>query len=134
MITKGRYLADVVLVLARTLDKEAEFQFLVHFRPVKGEKSVKFLDVKLNVCDVLSKTSSVPLLKTLMDEVRRKGNLPYDCPMKGNYLYSLVNYSLDASLLPAYAPILAFNFTWTVFEYQKKIGCLGISGATVPRN
>ncbi|XP_059225471.1 uncharacterized protein LOC106088909 [Stomoxys calcitrans] len=133
MISKGRFSSNLFLMLSRTLDKRAELHLLATFIPNKGVKSIKFMDIKLNICTILSQISRVPLIKNLMAEVRRKGNLPYECPVKGDFLYSLLNYTSDASLLPPYAPILKYNFTLTTFENNRKLGYLHISGALVPR-
>uniref|UniRef100_A0A1I8PZ33 MD-2-related lipid-recognition domain-containing protein n=1 Tax=Stomoxys calcitrans TaxID=35570 RepID=A0A1I8PZ33_STOCA len=134
MVSKGRYLFDCFFMFERPLHKEAILQMILHYTPLKGIKPVKFLDVKINVCDILGQSGShVPLMKALFKEFRKNSDLPYACPVRGDNLYSMVNYSLDASTLPPYTPIMVFNYTLLLFEHNKKIGSVHTSGATVPR-
>ncbi|XP_013118111.1 uncharacterized protein LOC106095420 [Stomoxys calcitrans] len=132
-VSTGCYSSDYSIMLDQTLDKDADLQFLVTFIPMKGAKLVKFLDVKINICDALSQSNSSPLLKSLLEEFKKKSDLPNGCPVKGGYLYSVANYSVDSTTLPPYAPILTFNCTVTIFEHNKRIASIRTMGATVPR-
>uniref|UniRef100_A0A1I8P6Q0 Uncharacterized protein n=1 Tax=Stomoxys calcitrans TaxID=35570 RepID=A0A1I8P6Q0_STOCA len=131
-IAKGHYTTDMFFLLARTLDKNAELKFVLHFIPEKGLKSVKFVDMKVNICDAFGQATRVPLIKSIMEEVRSKSNLPFECPIKGDHLYSMLKFITNSSLLPPYAPFLVFNYTLAIFEENKKIASIRTRGAIVP--
>uniref|UniRef100_A0A1I8PM60 Uncharacterized protein n=1 Tax=Stomoxys calcitrans TaxID=35570 RepID=A0A1I8PM60_STOCA len=130
----GRYLANISLMLNHTIVKDADAHLLVYFNPIKRVKAFKFLDFKMNICDVLSQAITVPIVKVLMDEMRRTSNLPFSCPIKGNFLYSVANYRIDASTLPPYVPIVPFNYSLSFYKNDEKVMGIFVAGATVPKN
>ncbi|XP_075167404.1 uncharacterized protein LOC142239496 [Haematobia irritans] len=137
MIAKGRCLASAYFVFDREVDKDAEAHMLIYFTPSyrskRSAKPVKFVDLKMNICDILTQPMRVPILKVLFDEMRRTSNIPNRCPIKGNFLYSVANFTIDQSLLPPYVPFVQFNFSLSFYEHAVKTSTLYLAGATVSR-
>ncbi|XP_019891612.2 uncharacterized protein LOC109612214 [Musca domestica] len=133
-IANGRYYADFLFEITRNLDKEARIQFTSYYTPQNAKRAVKFVDLNMKVCDVLSQSMTLPLIKTIINEVRKTSNLPYACPIKGNFTYKFVNLTLDANILPTYTPLISYNFSTKFYEHQKLLAILDVSGATVARS
>ncbi|XP_075167397.1 uncharacterized protein LOC142239487 [Haematobia irritans] len=131
-ISTNFFMTNVNVVLNNDLARDSEVRILISFQLPKNNKIITFLDVKLNICDFLSQIMGTPLVKRLMKEVRKTGNLPYACPVKGNYRYYFANYSVTDDLLPPYTPLMKFNFSLSYFEHKKLFASSCIRGSTVP--
>ncbi|XP_059225847.1 uncharacterized protein LOC131997958 [Stomoxys calcitrans] len=129
----SRYGMNARFMLERPFERNAESHILAYFTPTLAKKAVKFLDLRINICDMLSTVTSIPLMKVILDEVRRTGNLPYRCPVKGNFLYTLKNYSVSAETLPSYMPSMKFNFSFYTYDNQQLISKFVMDGATVSK-
>ncbi|XP_075167770.1 uncharacterized protein LOC142239916 [Haematobia irritans] len=110
-IATNKYAINANFFLGRALNRNSEIHAQVCFTPQGSSRSIKFFDIRLNICDMLTTVMGNPFTKGLLDEMRRSSNIPYDCPIKGNYLYSFSNYSLTTQTLPTYTPLMKFNFT-----------------------
>ncbi|XP_075165063.1 uncharacterized protein LOC142237593 [Haematobia irritans] len=131
MLAPSNYTLNMNFMYERAVSDNAEYHIRVYFTPEKAVKAVKFLDVKLNICNFLSTATTIPLMKAILAEIRKAGNLPYECPLKVDHLYSLSNYSISTKLLPTYTPRLKFNFTLDTYNDMKNIGRFLVEGATV---
>uniref|UniRef100_A0A1I8NHM1 Uncharacterized protein n=1 Tax=Musca domestica TaxID=7370 RepID=A0A1I8NHM1_MUSDO len=101
-------------------DGVAHTQILVRMK--RGQPVLKFLDFKVNVCDALSVSSfPIPLAKDLFDEARRTSNLPYNCPLKGNFLYYINNYTVTSETIPAYAPLMNFSLIFNIYKNNELV-------------
>uniref|UniRef100_A0A1I8PLJ5 Uncharacterized protein n=1 Tax=Stomoxys calcitrans TaxID=35570 RepID=A0A1I8PLJ5_STOCA len=98
MLSPSNYLLNARFMYARELNENAELQFLIYFSHLKGSKPIKFLDFKMNICSLLSTSMTVPTIKIIMEETRKTSNLPYECPLKTNFLYHYSNFSIQNSI------------------------------------
>lgn len=81
-ISTNRYSMSVHLSLSRPIARNAEIAMTIHYRLERTTKIVKFLDVKFNLCDTLAlQNIPVPLFKAIFNEVMRKSNVPFSCPI-----------------------------------------------------
>ncbi|XP_075167773.1 uncharacterized protein LOC142239918 [Haematobia irritans] len=131
MLTRSNYSLNMNYIYKRTLNENAEYHFRAFFTPENAVKAVKFFDVKLNICNFLSTSMSIPLMKAIMQETRKTSNLPYECPLKAGHLYSLSNFSVSTKILPTYTPCLKFNFSIDTYNDMKIIARFIVEGATV---
>ncbi|XP_073811876.1 uncharacterized protein [Musca autumnalis] len=133
-LATDRYVASVKFMHNRNMAQNSVAHAVIYVRTPRTSKVVKFFDFKINVCDALSmSTYPIPLAKDLFDEARRTSNLPYNCPIKGNYLYYMNNYTVTSELLPAYAPIMNFSFILNIYEDDKLIIASETQGGTIPK-
>ncbi|XP_075167774.1 uncharacterized protein LOC142239919 [Haematobia irritans] len=131
MLSPSNYTLNMDFMFERNLKENAEFHIRIYFTPQQGLKAVKFLDLKLNICNFLSTSTSIPIIKTIMKEIRKTSNMPYECPMKVNYLYSLSNFSFSSKILPIYTQYIKFNFSMDTYDSKKIIGRFFLEGTTV---
>ncbi|XP_013115683.2 uncharacterized protein LOC106093210 [Stomoxys calcitrans] len=132
-LATSRYALNANFLLEHDLNRNAEIHALVFFTPTKAKRSVKLMDIKLNVCTMLTTAMSIPLARVILEEARRTSNLPYECPVKENLLYSFNNYSINAETLPPYVPLMKFNFSIFAYDNQKLITKFIVEGNTVTR-
>ncbi|XP_013106639.2 uncharacterized protein LOC106086491 [Stomoxys calcitrans] len=130
----NRFASDCALMLERQLLRNAEIGIEVTYVLPKGQNIVKFLQIKLNICDALEQLKTVPLLKKLFIELIHNSNIPYTCPIKGNEVYNMTGFIISDEVFPPYTPILAFNYTVSFYENQKLFATHHTQGATVPRS
>lgn len=80
----NRYSSDIIAILDRQLLDNAELRIQIHYSlPASRSKTIKFLDIKLNICNALDNLKAMPLVKTLFIELMRSSNVPYSCPIYG---------------------------------------------------
>lgn len=78
----GNYGIDINFMLNRQLAKNAEIRVLSHLQ--RGNKAaVTFLDLTVNTCNILNQAPKIPLTKKILTELRKKSNIPRQCPLKG---------------------------------------------------
>ncbi|XP_059223861.1 uncharacterized protein LOC131997240 [Stomoxys calcitrans] len=117
------------------LNQQLGTEFDVHVKVTirTHGKYLKFLDLKLNVCDTLKASMSVPLIRKLYNNVLQSSNFPRKCPVKANVLYNISNLIVDRSYFPKYTPSpMDFNFSIDYFVNEKKFAMLLLEGTTVP--
>ncbi|XP_059226467.1 uncharacterized protein LOC131998152 isoform X2 [Stomoxys calcitrans] len=132
-VSTNNFVTNTAMEFNQELARNSEFRLLVSFQLPKKDKVIKFLDLKMTICDVLSQMMSVPLVKRIIKETRRTSNMPYACPIKANYLYYMANYSITDELFPTYTPYISFNFSLFYFENGKLFASSNVGGATVPK-
>ncbi|XP_013100767.2 uncharacterized protein LOC106082663 [Stomoxys calcitrans] len=128
----SRYLSEAVFILNQQLDKTIESHIRIHIGT--GGKIVKFLDMRVNVCDTLKAGISVPILRKIIALLMESSNFPRKCPLKANFLYNMSNLIVDDSFFPKYTPYpMVFNYTTDIYSNQKKIAIIHIEGALVAK-
>lgn len=80
-IATGNYAIDLYFLFDQELSRNAELHSVVYLK-VAG-KFVKFLDLKLNICNTLKQTLSMPLAQKIAEEFSGSSNFPRFCPFKG---------------------------------------------------
>lgn len=83
-IAENSYTVNIKFNFQRELDLNAEVKVLTYFTPTNNllSKTVKLFDLKLKICDVISNKMGVPLLKQIVNDLRKSGDYPYSCPIK----------------------------------------------------
>ncbi|XP_073811877.1 uncharacterized protein [Musca autumnalis] len=128
------YVVSVKVIYKRNMARNTMVHNLIYIRNQKTSKVLKFVDFKVNICDVLSVSAfPIPVVKNIFDEARRTSNLPYNCPLKANNLYYMNNYTMTSDLIPPYAPIMNFSFIVNIYENSKLIIASESQGGTIPK-
>ncbi|XP_075167400.1 uncharacterized protein LOC142239490 [Haematobia irritans] len=131
-VKHSHYLFFAKFMSNRQFNPDAEVRAQITLRMKGVTQPMKFLDLQIKICDVLSKASSVPIVRNLFDEARRTSNIPYKCPIKRNVLYRMHNYSLTAESIPPYATIFNFTLEMDFYNEHKRFANTIVKGATVP--
>uniref|UniRef100_A0A1I8PF67 Uncharacterized protein n=1 Tax=Stomoxys calcitrans TaxID=35570 RepID=A0A1I8PF67_STOCA len=131
--SESRYGLDSHFMLERAFEKNAEIHLLSFIEPVSAKKAIKFIDLKLKICDLLSTGISIAVGKVLLAEVRKTSNLPYECPLKGNVNYTFSNLSITAETLPTYTPFMKYNFSLITYDNKQMVAKFLLDGETVPK-
>ncbi|XP_059225851.1 uncharacterized protein LOC131997959 [Stomoxys calcitrans] len=136
MLKRGNYVGNMAFMYNKNLASNAEWHAIINIihSHLKTAKPFKYLDVRVNVCKFLSATMHLPILRMFLDEVRETSNLPFKCPLKKNYLYSISNYTILSEYLPPYTPLVQFNLTLNTYDNRRPIAKLFAMGATVKRS
>ncbi|XP_017072066.1 uncharacterized protein LOC108108509 [Drosophila eugracilis] len=74
----------------------------------RGSHLTNFTTLKLDYCHLLSSVESQFLLRMVTTQVRRVGNLPLECPFKGNQQYYIRGFTINSKLIPSYLPEVNF--------------------------
>ncbi|XP_075167399.1 uncharacterized protein LOC142239489 [Haematobia irritans] len=126
------YGIDGNLELYRDAPKTMEMTAKVHIKRPGSDKVITFLNLKMPVCDVLSTTMGIPLARDVISELRKAGNFPYSCPIKGNVLFIVKNMTLSTNILPTYTPpFIKFNVTLDFEDNENHMGQMKLQGSTV---
>ncbi|XP_059224889.1 uncharacterized protein LOC131997680 [Stomoxys calcitrans] len=134
-LATGIFALNANLVLNRSLAKNAEVAITIAVNLPGQTKKIQVLDVKLKVCDILSNMGKVPMIKKHFNELMRSSTLPILCPIKGNVLYKINNYTITNDFFPNYTPVMNFNYTVDFYESNNRLVCkYFLAGATVARN
>uniref|UniRef100_A0A1I8PZV9 MD-2-related lipid-recognition domain-containing protein n=1 Tax=Stomoxys calcitrans TaxID=35570 RepID=A0A1I8PZV9_STOCA len=131
---KNRYSSNAWFELNRQLHSNAEVAVTLYYNLAKSDRIVKFIDVKMKTCDIMSSLQRLPLMRDILTEMRRHSNFPLGCPFKGNVVYNLSNLIITKEIVPPYASTVNFNISIKFYEHQIQIGYYNLSGATVPRS
>uniref|UniRef100_A0A1I8N3Z0 Arrestin-like N-terminal domain-containing protein n=1 Tax=Musca domestica TaxID=7370 RepID=A0A1I8N3Z0_MUSDO len=133
-VTTNRYFLQANLELNRDLDKGAEIQMIIFVKFTKENKVLKFLDLKVKVCDLYDSKMSSLVIKEVIREMKRVSNFPHSCPVKGNYAYWLTNFTVTENFFPTYTPTIDFNYTLRFYEKKRLLGDMVIEGSTLRRS
>ncbi|XP_059219929.1 uncharacterized protein LOC131995331 [Stomoxys calcitrans] len=125
------YAYSTMFKLRHQLSKNAEVEILLDAKPSTGKNLMKLIRIRISICEALNQMFSNPILKTLMIELFRTTNLPYACPINGNYMYNATDCIISDDLVPSYLVNLQFNFTVNFLENRRRFVELLIRGATV---
>ncbi|XP_075167775.1 uncharacterized protein LOC142239920 [Haematobia irritans] len=131
MVGPSDYLLNVEFMYDRNIGENVQFHIYIYANLLNNPKAVKFLDIKFNICNFLGSSATNPIMKSLMTELWKTTNMPYECPMKANYLYTLTNYSISNILFPNYTPHVKFNFTLDTVYSDKVVARFIVEGYTV---
>lgn len=82
MANVSRYSLNTKFEFRRDMPRTTEVNILIHFRFQTGGKTIKFMDVKMNVCEMLAHVSTIPMIKDILIKYKQASNLPIGCPLK----------------------------------------------------
>ncbi|XP_075167532.1 uncharacterized protein LOC142239623 [Haematobia irritans] len=131
--TKNVYVYNLNFFLDRPMSNDTEIQIKLDVTPHSSMKSIKFVDLTLNICEGLTQSHKNIIVRNLLCELRRTSNLPYACPLKANYWYKLNNVTLSPDLLPSYTPFLNFTFDFLAFRSGNLYAELQWKGVVQPK-
>uniref|UniRef100_A0A1I8Q3K4 MD-2-related lipid-recognition domain-containing protein n=2 Tax=Stomoxys calcitrans TaxID=35570 RepID=A0A1I8Q3K4_STOCA len=114
--------------LSRTLPQHLEARALISIKGFTRNDTVTFLDVKMNICDLIQHVKYVPLIDQIMNKLRRVTNVPMSCPVKGNTMYNITNLVITDELFPVYAPPIHFNVTINFLDNKKLLALYRLQG------
>ncbi|XP_019892955.1 uncharacterized protein LOC109612917 [Musca domestica] len=120
-------------MLERQLLNNAEIEIKITYQHVKDDKIRSFVNMKLNICEALQQLKGMPIIRKLFLQLMSSSNLPCNCPIKGNILYSMKDFLLTEDTLPPYTPIINFNYSLAFYEDQQLIAKLLTQGSSVPK-
>ncbi|XP_073811863.1 uncharacterized protein [Musca autumnalis] len=129
----NRFSSNMAFILERQLLDNAEIGIKITYKYANDPKIYTFLDIKLIVCEALDSIQAMPMIRKLFLELMSSSNLPCNCPIKGNILYSMSDFILTEDTLPAYTPIISFNYTVGFYESKALIGRMVVQGSTLPK-
>ncbi|XP_075157771.1 uncharacterized protein LOC142231038 [Haematobia irritans] len=132
-MTTNRFAINVLFELNRKLPSYAEVGIVLNFRPLLGQKVIRFVDIKLRICDVLRNVKIMPLIKGIIDKVRSFSNIPVTCPFRGDYIYTISNLNITNDLFPSWASAMQFNFTMHFYLNQKRVAMYHLAGIAVEK-
>ncbi|XP_075170562.1 uncharacterized protein LOC142242996 [Haematobia irritans] len=127
-LSRNRYDVSVTFELLRQMPSNLDASALLFIRAEKAKKSIKFLDVRVKVCDLLTSVLSIPLAKEIMERVTASSNLPYTCPIKENIMFNITKVPITDDLFPRYTPPIHFNFTMNFNEGKKLYAKFDLTG------
>uniref|UniRef100_A0A1I8NK81 Uncharacterized protein n=1 Tax=Musca domestica TaxID=7370 RepID=A0A1I8NK81_MUSDO len=120
-------------VFERDLGTKFYVRIWFHFRQGSMRNSIRIMDLKFKFCDIWDGSTENRLLKTILSEVRRTSNLPHMCPVKGNFLYKMENFTVTDKFVPTYAPFMNFTVALEFLENDKLFAITKVSGAVAPK-
>uniref|UniRef100_A0A1I8NZN3 MD-2-related lipid-recognition domain-containing protein n=1 Tax=Stomoxys calcitrans TaxID=35570 RepID=A0A1I8NZN3_STOCA len=127
---RSKYSVGGIVMLNQQLEKTVDVQVKLYIG--SDRKVIKFLDLRLNVCEILQRGVSVPLMRKIIMETFKRTNFPRKCPIKSNIFFN-ASYILDDSFLPPYLPpSLGINFSADFFDNRKKFATVLLEGCTMP--
>ncbi|XP_075157689.1 uncharacterized protein LOC142230956 [Haematobia irritans] len=132
-VAKNKYALNVMFLLDRTLPTNVDLRFLFELTPIKGTKIIRILDAKMGICDLLEHSSKVPIIRDVMNEIRRKSNIPISCPVKGNMMYNITNIILTDAQFPLYTPIVYFNISLEFLQKEIHLVTYRLQGLTMQK-
>ncbi|XP_059221691.1 uncharacterized protein LOC131996223 [Stomoxys calcitrans] len=131
-LSKSVYSAESSFKLRSELNDKAELHLRI-FVSVKGGKWIKFVNVKMYLCDFFQNVLTLPITHLLRNELLKNSNLPHTCPFKGNIVYNISDCTFSDAYFPPYTPReMQFNATLTLFEHKNVIAEPWLVGRTMP--
>ncbi|XP_013106650.2 uncharacterized protein LOC106086500 [Stomoxys calcitrans] len=130
-LTNGRYGLNAMFELTHQLPATADVEILLTYKLPRGSRVVKFINLKLRICDVLVHLPTVPLVKEVLIGLSRYSNLPLSCPVKENKMYNVTNLIISDSVWPPYMPLVNFNFTLNFTNLKKLLYTYDLRGSVV---
>ncbi|XP_075167402.1 uncharacterized protein LOC142239494 [Haematobia irritans] len=128
-VKSSSYTFDSVILFERNISREFDVQLTVRVLPSRGKTVIKFIDLKINLCDGLQTSFINPLTKSLFAEMRKSSNIPYECPLVGNFTYTFKNFSLTEKNLPLYTPSVNYTFALLLWEKARMVANFTLLGS-----
>lgn len=72
------------IIFGKVMNRDFNVKFHIDLSPisVKTIKSMRLVDINMNMCDALHTKFEKSLIQKLVIEIRRTGNIPFQCPFK----------------------------------------------------
>ncbi|KAH8371459.1 hypothetical protein KR093_007538, partial [Drosophila rubida] len=109
---------SVMFQLAKLVD---EFTLLYKLQLVKKDNSkMTIANLKLDGCKFIASLYTNNMLAKWFKRVKSVSNLPKKCPIPGNKLFEIRNYTVLAEEYPPHVPAMAHEFRMNI-EYKNMI-------------
>lgn len=78
----NRYALNLLVKFKRELPASTDLQILITFRNQNSNKTIRFVDLKLNLCKTITHVKLVPLINNILIRVTQSSNIPMECPIQ----------------------------------------------------
>ncbi|XP_023180182.2 uncharacterized protein LOC111605723 [Drosophila hydei] len=122
------------VISARFMLAKTEKEFNIHFilDIVKSDESViKMGNSKLDGCKYLSSLYGNNIYGKFFRRIQKVSNLPRKCPIPGNKLYEIRNYSIDVDEYPPAVPELTFRLTLKIMRGDHVVAIIFFIASTI---
>ncbi|XP_073836709.1 uncharacterized protein isoform X2 [Musca autumnalis] len=127
------YNLRIMFELSRAMSNNTDVFIQMEFKPTRGVKNIKLVDVKFKVCQILGQVRRVPMVMKFVDSMMERSNLPLKCPIKGNFMYNVTNIMLSDTNFPTYMPSSTFDVNVTFFEKKDLLAYFTFGGDIIRR-
>lgn len=79
------------MISYKNLDKEFLGRFMIKAKPHLKKTFINFIDIKAKACDLMRTDYDVAIFQSLILELRKTANFPYQCPFKKVKLFYVKN-------------------------------------------
>ncbi|XP_075144542.1 uncharacterized protein LOC142219442 [Haematobia irritans] len=107
--------------------------FLIDMKLIKLRREMRFLDLRINSCTILKKTTSNWIMKKFLNEFMRTSNLPTSCPLKANFVYKVNNFTVNDDWIPQMAPLCDFIITIEYYNRNERFAVWKLYGGIVQK-
>ncbi|XP_073815223.1 uncharacterized protein [Musca autumnalis] len=95
----------------------------------KGKRRITLFESPLDICESLNNTAPNKFLAVFKDEMLRTSNVPHHCPLLGNFLYSVRNYTVHEEYYPSFLPEARWQFDININNNRNvKTGIVTVRG------
>ncbi|XP_059225909.1 uncharacterized protein LOC131997980 [Stomoxys calcitrans] len=133
-LAPNRYSLSGLVELHRPMHPNAEIAIYVHYKLPTANRRIKFMDLRLKLCDVMSSVQRMPVVRNILVEIRRSSNFPLTCPFKEHVMYNLSNMIITNEIIPPYVPHHHVNVSLQFYEQQLQIAYYNVSGSVIPKS
>ncbi|XP_023180166.2 uncharacterized protein LOC111605712 [Drosophila hydei] len=122
------------VIAVRFMLAKTEKEFNIHFNLdiIKSDESViKMGNSKLDGCKYLSSLYGNNIYGKFFKRIQQVSNLPRKCPIPGNKLYEIRNYSVEADEFPPAVPELTFRLTLKIMIGDHTIAHIFFIASTI---
>ncbi|XP_075167395.1 uncharacterized protein LOC142239484 [Haematobia irritans] len=134
-LATSRYEVNIFFILNRNLHQDADVRSVIKINPLRSERILPFVDLKINICDLLNAQKlSLPLASAVVKELMKRFTTPVTCPIKGNFLYNISGFKITETLFPTYTLLTKYNLSMNFYERNELFATLILHGATVPKS
>ncbi|KAH8371452.1 hypothetical protein KR093_007523, partial [Drosophila rubida] len=120
-ILHKKSIAPSISVIFKLTKQVNEFNLLYHLQVLKMDDSkMTIARHKLDGCKFLASLYSQSIMAKFFKRIRSVSNLPKKCPVPGNKLFEIRNYTVLAEEYPPNVPAMSYEFRMKI-EYRSKV-------------
>ncbi|KAI8117566.1 hypothetical protein CVS40_10629 [Lucilia cuprina] len=131
-IARNQYVFSLEIVFFKIIEKDLFLHYFVEAKPPARNKTIKFIDFKVNFCDGVQ--SDITMISESIIKLRKISNIPFGCPLKANFPYNVNNFTFTDQSLPRYLPFIDFVQGIYIYDSNVKIGIIKTVGSLVPKS
>ncbi|KAI8122621.1 hypothetical protein FF38_10450 [Lucilia cuprina] len=119
-------------VFNKIMHKNFFVRYFIDISPIGKTNLIHFIDIKMSACNAIETSFEIPMVHSIMLEIRRTSNVPYQCPFKSNFPYTFNNLSFTDQFINKFMPYLHFVQHLDFYDLDKLIGSLTTNGSLLP--